>query len=186
MNPLATIVDWILHLHGWVALPIVFAVPALEASAFLGFLFPGEIAVLLGGVLAFEHRITLPAAIVAAVLGAIIGDTVGYLVGRRWGHHILRHTVGHLLFVKHRLDDHLEQARQYLRRRGGRALLVGRFTACGGQKLRSGRVTCRFAERGGTSRASPGLCGTGLCAGLQAFPWNPHECGAIPVPPSRT
>jgi undecaprenyl-diphosphatase len=129
MNPLAIIVDWILHLHGWVALLIVFAVPALEASAFLGFLFPGEIAVLMGGVLVFEHRMSLPAAILAAVLGAIIGDSVGYFVGRRWGHDILRHTVGHLPFVKHRLDDHLEQARQYLRRKGGRALLVGRFTA---------------------------------------------------------
>ncbi len=129
MGLLASIIDWILHLHGWVALLIVFAIPALEASAFLGFLFPGEIAVLLGGVLAFEHRISLPAAVVAAVLGAIIGDTVGYFVGRRWGHHILRHTVGHLPFVEHRLDDHLEQARQYLRRKGGRAVLVGRFTA---------------------------------------------------------
>ena len=107
MGLLASIIDWILHLHGWVALLIVFAIPALEASAFLGFLFPGEIAVLLGGVLAFEHRISLPAAVVAAVLGAIIGDTVGYFVGRRWGHHILRHTVGHLPFVEHRLDDHL-------------------------------------------------------------------------------
>jgi membrane protein DedA with SNARE-associated domain/membrane-associated phospholipid phosphatase len=119
----------ILHLHGWVALLIIFALPALEASAFLGFVFPGEIAVLLGGVLAYEHRISLPAAILAAVLGAIIGDTAGYFVGRRWGRHILRHTVGRLPFIKHRLDDHLEQARQYLQRKGGRALLVGRFTA---------------------------------------------------------
>jgi len=53
-----------------VALALVFAVPALEASAFVGFVFPGEIAVLLGGVLAFEHRISLPAAIGAAVAGA--------------------------------------------------------------------------------------------------------------------
>ena len=56
---------------------IVFAVPALEASAFVGFVFPGEIAVFLGGVLAFEHRISLPAAIAAAVAGAIIGDAIG-------------------------------------------------------------------------------------------------------------
>jgi membrane protein DedA with SNARE-associated domain len=51
---LATITDWILSLDGWVALAIVFFVPALEASAFLGFVFPGEIAVILGGVLAFK------------------------------------------------------------------------------------------------------------------------------------
>jgi len=45
------ITDSILRLHGLVALTIIFLVPALEASAFLGFLVPGEIAVLLGGVL---------------------------------------------------------------------------------------------------------------------------------------
>src|SRR5207248_7634029 len=55
------ITDWILGLHGWVALAIVFLLPALEASAFLGFLFPGEIAVIIGGVLAFEGRIPLGA-----------------------------------------------------------------------------------------------------------------------------
>ncbi len=50
------ITDSILRLHGLVALTIIFLVPALEASAFLGFLVPGEIAVLLGGVLAYQGR----------------------------------------------------------------------------------------------------------------------------------
>src|SRR6266498_351377 len=55
---LASITDAILHLHGWAALALVFALPALEASAFVGFVFPGEIAVLLGGVLAYQGRIS--------------------------------------------------------------------------------------------------------------------------------
>jgi membrane-associated protein len=46
------VADGILHLHGWLALAVIFAIPALESSVFLGFVFPGEIAVLLGGVLA--------------------------------------------------------------------------------------------------------------------------------------
>src|SRR6266536_1583946 len=128
MNPLATIVDWILHLHGWVALPIVFAVPALEASAFLGFLFPGEIAVLLGGVLAFEHRISLPAAIIAAVAGAIIGDSIGYLIGRLWGRRLLRGTVGKLPVIRHHLEESLDKAQAYVQRRRGSAVFFGRFT----------------------------------------------------------
>jgi hypothetical protein len=41
--------DRILALHGWAALAIVFLLPALEASAFVGVVFSGEIAVLLGG-----------------------------------------------------------------------------------------------------------------------------------------
>src|SRR5207244_1823004 len=77
---IASVSDWILGLHGWVALGIVFLLPALESSAFLGFLFPGEIAVLLGGVLTFEGRISLGAAIAAAVLGAFVGDTTGYFI----------------------------------------------------------------------------------------------------------
>src|SRR2546428_9776714 len=115
---IASISDRILTLHGWVALAIVFAVPALEASAFVGFVFPGEIAVLLGGALAFQHRIGLTSAIVAAVSGAIVGDSVGDLIGKRWGHHILRGTIGHLPIVKHHLDKNLDRAPDYLRSRG--------------------------------------------------------------------
>src|SRR5713226_1946264 len=119
----------ILSLHGWVALAIVFALPALEASAFLGFLFPGEVAVILGGVLASQGRVSLGAAIAAAVLGAIVGDSVGYVVGRRWGRRLLHGTVGRLPVIRERLDRHLDTAQEYVRRRRGRAVFFGRFTA---------------------------------------------------------
>ena len=42
------VTDRILSLPGWLVLALVFAFPALEASAFVGFVFPGEIAVILG------------------------------------------------------------------------------------------------------------------------------------------
>lgn len=126
---MARITDWILSLGGWFALAIVFLVPALEASVFLGFLFPGEIAVLLGGVLAFHGQVALPAVIAAAVTGAIVGDSIGYFVGRRWGHQILRGVGRRVPFLRHRIDEHLESAQAYLRRRGGAAVFFGRFTA---------------------------------------------------------
>lgn len=56
---IADIARRILGLSGWVALVVVFAGPMLESAAFVGFIFPGEIAVLLGGVLASQHRISL-------------------------------------------------------------------------------------------------------------------------------
>jgi membrane protein DedA with SNARE-associated domain/membrane-associated phospholipid phosphatase len=118
------VTDWLLGLHGWVVLAVVFALPALEASAFVGFLFPGEIAVLLGGVLAYEHRAPLAAVVAAAVAGAIIGDSVGYLVGKRWGRRILDGTVGR--FFK---AEHLDKAEDFVARRGGKAVFFGRFTA---------------------------------------------------------
>jgi membrane protein DedA with SNARE-associated domain/membrane-associated phospholipid phosphatase len=126
---LAGITDWLSSLGGWVVLAIVFLVPALEASAFLGFVFPGEIAVILGGVLAANGRVSLPAVILAAVAGAIVGDTVGYLVGRRFGRRVLRGVGRRVPFVGRRIDEHLERAQAYLRRRGGAAVFIGRFTA---------------------------------------------------------
>lgn len=119
------IAEWILGLRGWGALAIVFALPALEASAFVGVVVPGEIAVLIGGVLAFEGRVGLGSVIAAAVLGAVLGDTVGYFVGRRWGARLLGGSLARRVIRQ----EHLDRARHYLRRRGGRAVLVGRFTA---------------------------------------------------------
>ena len=124
VTKLGQVVDRILGLHGWAVLAVVFLAPALEASAFLGVVIPGEIAVLLGGVLAFEHRAPLAAVLAAAVAGAIIGDSVGYLVGRRWGRRLLDGSVGRLV-ARH----HLDRAERYLAERGGPAVFFGRFTA---------------------------------------------------------
>ncbi|OLB77824.1 MAG: hypothetical protein AUI14_15020 [Actinobacteria bacterium 13_2_20CM_2_71_6] len=115
----------ILGLHGVAALAIVFVVPLLESSAFVGFVFPGEIAVILGGVLAFEHRVTLPAVLAAAILGAVIGDTTGYWFGRRYGRRVLSGRLGRLVIRR----EHVERAERYLSHRGGWAVFLGRFTA---------------------------------------------------------
>lgn len=118
------LVDGVLHLHGWVALLVIFAVPALESSAFLGFVFPGEAAILLGGVLAFQGRVSLPAAIAAAVAGAIIGDSVGYEVGKHFGRRILHGTIGRVVKA-----EHLDRAETYVATKGAKAVFLGRFTA---------------------------------------------------------
>ncbi len=123
------VVDRLLHLHGAAALALVFLLPALESSAFVGFLFPGEIAVLLGGVLASQGRFPLVAAIAAAVAGAFVGDSVGYAIGRRYGRSILRGTFGRLPFIRRRLDAELAKAEAFLIRRGAAAVIIGRLTA---------------------------------------------------------
>ncbi|TMD09499.1 MAG: phosphatase PAP2 family protein [Chloroflexi bacterium] len=126
---IGSITDRILSLPVWFALALVFLLPALEASAFLGFIFPGEIAVILGGVVASQGRAPLWAFIIAAVSGAILGDSIGYLIGRRWGIHLLHKTVGRLPIIRRQLDKHLESAEAYVRRRQGSAVFFGRFTA---------------------------------------------------------
>lgn len=117
------LVEHLLTTPAWAALLVVFALPALESSAFLGFVFPGEMALLLGGVAAGQGHVPLAGMIAAGVGGAVAGDTVGYLVGRRWGRRILDSTLGR--FVK---AEHLDRAERALGRRGGWAVFGGRFT----------------------------------------------------------
>src|SRR6266699_554197 len=121
--------DRILLLPGWLVLGLVFALPALEASAFVGFVFPGEVGVILGGVAAWRGTVPLWAVIVAAVSGAVIGDSVGYLIGRRWGDRLLTGTIGRLPVIRRNLDKRLDTARAYVHRRRGSAVFFGRFTA---------------------------------------------------------
>ena len=56
-----------------------------EAAILIGFIFPGETAVILGGVVASRGHINIVDLIVVVVLCAIAGDSVGYVVGQRWG-----------------------------------------------------------------------------------------------------
>ncbi|EON22052.1 dolichyl-phosphate beta-D-mannosyltransferase [Nocardioides sp. CF8] len=121
---MSAIASHMLALPPWVALLVVFALPALESSAFIGFIFPGEIALILGGVMAYEGNVSLGAVLAAGITGAIVGDSVGYAVGRRYGRRLLDGTVGR--FVK---SSHLDRAETYLAERGGRAVFFGRFTA---------------------------------------------------------
>lgn len=114
----------ILTLPVAVVLVIVFLMPALESSAFIGFIFPGEIALILGGVVASEGRVSVFAVLAAGIAGAILGDSVGYAVGKRFGRRLLEGTVGR--FVK---PAHLDRAEAYLAERGGKAVFFGRFTA---------------------------------------------------------
>jgi undecaprenyl-diphosphatase len=111
--------EGLLSLSGWTALAFLFVLPALEAPAFLGLVLPGEVALLLGGVLAHQDRIALPAALAVGVAGALAGDSAGYWIGRRWGPRLLDRRVGPARL--HRVES--------LLLRGRWALLVGRCTA---------------------------------------------------------
>jgi membrane-associated protein len=116
--------DTILHLAAPLVLVAVFALPALEASTLLGIVIPGELALVLGGVLAHQGRVPLWAAVAAGAAGAVVGDSLGYVVGRRVGERLLAR-------IPRRLagPGQVERATALLRRLGGRAVFVGRFTA---------------------------------------------------------
>lgn len=118
------LLDGILRLPPAIALALVFLLPALEASAFVGVVLPGEIGVILGGVLANQGKLPLAAVLVAGIAGAVIGDSVGYWVGGRFGERILGRIPDRLLD-----QDKLDRAEASIRRLGGKSVFVGRFTA---------------------------------------------------------
>ncbi|MFF0632058.1 DedA family protein [Nocardia sp. NPDC004151] len=106
----------------WVYLVVALLVFA-EDAIFVGFVIPGETAAVLGGVAASQGHVQLWPMIVLVIAAAIIGDSVGYEVGKR---------VGPKLLQARMLDRHrgrLDSAQDYLARRGGWAVFLGRFTA---------------------------------------------------------
>ncbi|MGH3498658.1 MAG: DedA family protein [Nocardioidaceae bacterium] len=120
---LHTVTDALTSLPPAVAYLIVVALVFGEAAVFLGFVLPGETAVLFAGFLASQHKLSVEVLCLLVVVAAIIGDSVGYEVGKHFGPRLLRLRV----LAKHR--DRIGSAQDFLRRRGGSAVFLGRFTA---------------------------------------------------------
>jgi membrane protein DedA with SNARE-associated domain len=120
---IARILDPLLNLHGWEAYALVGALVFAEASILIGFIFPGETAVILGGVAASRGHVNIVTLIVLVVACGIAGDSVGYLIGRRWGRRLI---ATRLLRSRRKL---IEAVLTQLRRRGATAVVLARFTA---------------------------------------------------------
>lgn len=117
------IIHWLQGVQGAVAYTVIAALVFGEAAVFIGFVLPGETAVLIGGVLAATGRLDLPVLLVLVVLAAVLGDTVGYEVGRHLGPRALASR------PLRRHQGRIEGAQGFLRRRGGTAVFLGRWTA---------------------------------------------------------
>ena len=116
------VVDSVLSLSGVPAYALVALLVAGEAAAFIGVFLPGEIALLLGGVLASQGRVSLPVLLVVACTAAVVGDSIGYEVGRRGGPALQRGRLGRLVG-----EDRWATGHRFLERRGGPAVLLGRW-----------------------------------------------------------
>jgi undecaprenyl-diphosphatase len=95
----------------------------LETGAFLGFVAPGETAVIVGGLVAGQGEISLLALIAIVWTACVLGDLTSYELGRRKGR-------GWLLTHGQRLkitEERLEQVESILERRGAVMIIVGRF-----------------------------------------------------------
>jgi membrane protein DedA with SNARE-associated domain len=117
------LLDPLLNLHGWQVYALVGVLVFSEAAILIGFVFPGETAVIVGGVAASRGHVNIVTLIVVVVACAISGDSVGYLVGAKWGQRLLD-----VRLLRHR-QHLLRAALGQLNRRGALAVFVGRFTA---------------------------------------------------------
>ena len=95
----------------------------LETGAFLGFVAPGETAVIVGGLVAGQGEISLLALIAIVWTCCVLGDLTSYELGRRKGRGwLLEH--GQRLKVT---EDRLAKVEEILEKRGAVMIIVGRF-----------------------------------------------------------
>jgi membrane protein DedA with SNARE-associated domain/membrane-associated phospholipid phosphatase len=107
--------DWTYALIGVLAF--------LETGAFVGLIFPGETAIILGGAVAGQGETSIVITIGVVWFCAWAGDTTSFLIGRRLGRDfVLRH--GPKVRISH---ERFHQVEGYFSRHGGKTILIGRF-----------------------------------------------------------
>jgi membrane-associated protein len=94
-----------------------------ETGLFLGFVLPGETAVIVGGFLASRGHVNIVVLCAVIVAAIVLGGSLGYLIGLRAGTRLLqtRFLLRHQRAVHRALDG--------LNRRGATYVFIGRFTA---------------------------------------------------------
>jgi membrane protein DedA with SNARE-associated domain len=120
---LSNLFDHVLSAPSWIVLLVVGLAVFAEDALFVGFVLPGETFAVLGGVAANRGHVSLTAVLAVVIVCAILGDTVGYEVGSRLGPRILKLK----MLAKH--QDRISDAQALLARRGGWAVLLGRWVA---------------------------------------------------------
>jgi membrane protein DedA with SNARE-associated domain len=109
------------------SLLVVFVVIALESSAFLGLIFPGETLAVIAGAMASDNFFSPWTAFATVAVAAIVGDLAGYALGRLKGQAVLaRWALARRQYQKHRarLEYHFQKW-------GAATVFVGRFVAVG-------------------------------------------------------
>jgi membrane-associated protein len=100
----------------------LFGIVFAESGLLIGFFLPGDSLIFTAGFLASQGILHIYWVLAAILVGAIIGDNVGYIFGKKVGPKIFKKEDS-LLFHK----DHLEKARIFYEKHGGKTLILARF-----------------------------------------------------------
>jgi membrane-associated protein len=155
----SSLASGLINLHGWVAYLVIAALVFGETAVFVGFVLPGEIAVIVGGVLASRGHVSLPLLVLIVVIAAIAGPFVGFQIGRRMGDRMFAAK------VLNRVRGGAERTRSVLSKRGGAAVFLGRFIAVARALMpaAAGAAGVRFATFAVYNVLGGLLWGVGYC-----------------------
>src|SRR3989338_6937481 len=93
----------------------IFAIVFAESGLLFGFFLPGDSLLFTAGFLASQNYLSVVPLMLIVFIAAVLGDSVGYYFGRKVGYRIFIREDS-LFFHK----DHLERARVFYERFGGR------------------------------------------------------------------
>lgn len=97
---------------------LVFGIAFMESLAFIGWLFPGTILVIIAGGLAAQGFYDFSILWLSAALGALIGDVLSFEFGNHGKH----------FFAEHRwFKNHLLKGKEFFQRHGDKSVFLGRF-----------------------------------------------------------
>lgn len=100
----------------------LFGIIFAESGVLIGFFFPGDSLLFTAGFLASQGFLELPIVMIVCFVGAVLGDSFGYGFGAKVGPAIFKREDS-IFFHK----DHLERARRFYGRYGGKAIVLARF-----------------------------------------------------------
>jgi membrane protein DedA with SNARE-associated domain len=123
---IAAIESFLNQAGSW-SLIIVFVVIALESSAGLGLIFPGETLALIAGAMAAGSFFSPWTAFTVVAIAAMTGDLTGFTIGRTKGQAVLTRWA----FARRQFEAHRERLEYYFEHFGGATVFVARFVAVG-------------------------------------------------------
>jgi membrane-associated protein len=100
----------------------LFVIIFSESGLLIGFFLPGDSLLFTAGFLASQGFLNIVWLIAITFLGAIVGDSVGYAFGKKIGPRVFSREDS-LFFHK----DHLDRARRFYERHGGKTIILARF-----------------------------------------------------------
>ena len=102
--------------------PLICTIVFVETGFFVGFFLPGDSLLVTAGILSAGGVVPLKLLLLPVMLCAIVGDQIGYWIGRSAGATLYRREDS--FFFRR---SHLERARDFYQKYGGRAVILARF-----------------------------------------------------------